>query len=149
MSGTGRSYDVIAKLRISRDQPIPMKIYTLNREIALIQKMEQLTPARYGEMEYARSGLMFAPFAQPYNFAGRTLYHDIINLYAFFQEHIFSGKNLADDLRKKNCTRKNRPLFFIETHISSILLFITIITIVILTKIQLFRKFSLSVFLKI
>lgn len=47
MSGTGRSYDAIAKLRVSRDRPISMRLYTLNHEIALIQKMEQLSPARY------------------------------------------------------------------------------------------------------
>lgn len=112
MSGTGRSYDVIAKLRISRDQPIPMKIYTLNREIALIQKLEQLSPARYGEMEYARGGLMFAPFTQPYNFAGCTLYQDTINL-RIFQEYIFPKKRF-----KKKQLRKMIDLSFLSRRTS-------------------------------
>lgn len=84
MSGVGRSYGVIAKLRISRDWPIPIKVYTLNREIELIQKMEQLSPARKCEIEYACSSLMFAPFTQPYNLAcaRRTMIQSILpNIY--------------------------------------------------------------------
>lgn len=89
MSGTGRSYDVIAKLRASRDQSIPMRVHTLNREIELIQKMGQLSPARYTKWS-TRRGLTFAPFTQPYNLAraGRTLYQDTINLYQCFPVQI-------------------------------------------------------------